>query len=201
MASSDLSEPAVHAGVDSSNATEDEVSTPSARTGSPASWEDTSLDPPADPRVQLMRAKREKHGRADPRPKGRFRDLVFKQTFSAFDRKNEAAANSPFYGFFTLSWLALALFMLKTAVENWKVHGNPLGTNDIMRLTFSRDGKQHPVVCCPFFTGAAHPLRSCLVSNMLALTHQSSFSWRLTEPCALLRPCPGCSKRPSCVAT
>ena len=55
---------------------------------------------------------------------------------------NEAAANSPFHGFFTLSWLALALFMLKTVVENWKVYGSPLGTNDIMKETFSRDGKR-----------------------------------------------------------
>ncbi|SPO07145.1 related to acyl-CoA cholesterol acyltransferase [Cephalotrichum gorgonifer] len=94
----------------------------------------TQPEPPApDPKVTV-------NGRRPAlRPRGKFRDLVFTRTYSAFDRKNEAAANSPFYGFFTLCWLTLALFILKTAVANWKTQGNPLGTNDIMRNMLSRD--------------------------------------------------------------
>ena len=139
-----LSDTSLHNQGYSSNDAQNGVSTPPVRSGSPA-WDD-NLSPPSDPRTKLKSSKRDKGGRAGMRPRGKFQDLVFKRTFSAFDRKNEAAANSPFYGFFTLCWLAVALFMLKTAVENWKVHGNPLGTNDIMRLTFSRDGKQYRTV-------------------------------------------------------
>ncbi|PKS07453.1 hypothetical protein jhhlp_006057 [Lomentospora prolificans] len=71
--------------------------------------------------------------------RGKFRDLVFTRNFSAFDPQNEAAANSPFYGFYTLFWLAVSLFILKTAAKNWRMYGNPLGTNEIMRSMFSRD--------------------------------------------------------------
>ncbi|KAF3760512.1 MBOAT-domain-containing protein [Cryphonectria parasitica EP155] len=71
--------------------------------------------------------------------KGRFRDYVFTQKFSTFDTRNEAAATSPFHGFFTLFWIAVAIFMLKIGAENWKKTGNPLGTNDIMKYMFQRD--------------------------------------------------------------
>lgn len=53
--------------------------------------------------------------------------------------RNEVAATSPFHGFFTLFWMALAIFMLKIGAENWKNTGSPLGTNDIMRNMFRRD--------------------------------------------------------------
>lgn len=53
--------------------------------------------------------------------------------------RNEAAATSPFHGFFTLFWLAVAIFMLKIGADNWKNTGSPLGTNDIMRNMFRRD--------------------------------------------------------------
>jgi len=72
---------------------------------------------------------------------GKFQDLVFTRTFSAFDSHNEAAANTPFRGFYTLFWLAVSLFMFKTALYNWSRYGNPLGTNDIMRSMFCRDGE------------------------------------------------------------
>jgi hypothetical protein len=75
---------------------------------------------------------------------GKFRDLVYTRTFSAFDRQNQDAVNSPFRGFYTLFWLSVALFMLKTAAENWRLYGNPLGTNDIMKSMFRRDGKPGP---------------------------------------------------------
>lgn len=108
-----------------------------------------------DPAAKHKGTKRSKNGKAGQRPRGRFRDLVFTRNFSAFDRMNEAAANSPFHGFFTLSWLALALFMLKTAVENWKVYGSPLGTNDIMKETLSRDGKQCFLAAVTFCSSAS----------------------------------------------
>jgi sterol O-acyltransferase len=73
------------------------------------------------------------------KPRGRFRDLVFTRKFSAFDRQNEDAANSPFHGFYTLFWLAVFLFIIRIAAENWKKSGNPLGTNEIMRSMFRRD--------------------------------------------------------------
>ncbi|KAJ4415268.1 Sterol O-acyltransferase 2 (Sterol-ester synthase 2) [Gnomoniopsis sp. IMI 355080] len=71
--------------------------------------------------------------------KGRFRDYVFTQKFSTFDMRNEVAATSPFHGFFTLFWLAVAIFMIKIGADNWKNTGSPLGTNDIMRNMFRRD--------------------------------------------------------------
>ena len=70
----------------------------------------------------------------------KFADLVFTSQFSAFDRHNPLASNSPFHGFYTLFWLAVALFVLKISVWNWQVYGNPLGTSDIMRTMFHRDG-------------------------------------------------------------
>lgn len=53
--------------------------------------------------------------------------------------RNEIAATSPFHGFFTLFWIAVAIFMLKIGAENWKKTGSPLGTNDIMKNMFRRD--------------------------------------------------------------
>ncbi|KLU83670.1 hypothetical protein MAPG_02722 [Magnaporthiopsis poae ATCC 64411] len=70
---------------------------------------------------------------------GKFRDLVFTRAYSTFDRNNEAAANSPFHGFFTLFWMAVFMAMVKMAVENWKTYGSPLGRNEIMSAMFRRD--------------------------------------------------------------
>ncbi|KAL8349890.1 hypothetical protein RB598_005302 [Gaeumannomyces tritici] len=63
----------------------------------------------------------------------------FTRTYSTFDRNNEATANSPFHGFFTLFWMAVFLAMVKMAVENWKAYGSPLGRNEIMSSMFRRD--------------------------------------------------------------
>ncbi|KAL1867733.1 Sterol O-acyltransferase 2 (Sterol-ester synthase 2) [Diaporthe australafricana] len=80
-----------------------------------------------------------KEPQSDVKRKGRFSDYVFTRKFSTFDRQNVAAANSPFHGFFTLFWIAVAFLLLKIGAENWKNTGNPLGTNDIMRHMFKRD--------------------------------------------------------------
>lgn len=69
----------------------------------------------------------------------KFRDYLFTQQFSAFDPHNLAAANSPFHGFYTLFWLAVALFMLKISVNNWMMYGTPFGSNEIMKIMFHRD--------------------------------------------------------------
>lgn len=69
----------------------------------------------------------------------RFRDFVFTRKFSAFDRQNADASGSPFYGFFTLFWLSVFLFMVKIAAENWRKTGNPLGTHEMMSIMFHRD--------------------------------------------------------------
>lgn len=83
---------------------------------------------------------------ADPKhatspQQGRFTDLVFTQQFSAFDRNNPESAQSPFHGFYNLFWLAVALFVFKISAENWRMYGNPLGANVIMKTMFSRDGR------------------------------------------------------------
>ncbi|OAQ65827.1 acyl-CoA/sterol acyltransferase [Pochonia chlamydosporia 170] len=71
--------------------------------------------------------------------KRKFRDHLFTHQFSAFDSHNSVAANSPFHGFYTLFWLAVALFVLKISVTNWRVYGTPLGSNEIMKTMFHRD--------------------------------------------------------------
>lgn len=73
--------------------------------------------------------------------KRKFRDHLFTHQFSAFDSHNSVAANSPFHGFYTLFWLAVALFVLKISVTNWRVYGTPLGSNEIMKTMFHRDGR------------------------------------------------------------
>jgi sterol O-acyltransferase len=73
------------------------------------------------------------------RTRAKFSDLVFTRKFSAFDRQNEDAANSPFHGFFTLFWMAMFIFVLKIGAENWRKWGNPLGTNEIIQGMVRRD--------------------------------------------------------------
>lgn len=73
------------------------------------------------------------------RRKGKFTDLVFTHSFSTFDRQNPSAANSPFHGFFTLFWMGVFLFAVKIGADNWRRHGNPLGTNEIMRGMLGRE--------------------------------------------------------------
>ncbi|KJK82348.1 hypothetical protein H634G_02542 [Metarhizium anisopliae BRIP 53293] len=80
-----------------------------------------------------------KHPDQAAKQKRKFRDHFFTHQFSAFDPHNSAAANSPFHGFYTLFWLAVALFVLKISVNNWRAHGTPLGSNEIMKTMFHRD--------------------------------------------------------------
>lgn len=82
-----------------------------------------------------------KHPEAAVKRKHKFRDHLFTHQFSAFDPHNLAAVNSPFHGFYTLFWLAVGLFVLKISVNNWRVYGTPLGSNEIMKTMFHRDGR------------------------------------------------------------
>ncbi|KAH6655507.1 MBOAT, membrane-bound O-acyltransferase family-domain-containing protein, partial [Truncatella angustata] len=69
----------------------------------------------------------------------KLRDMVFSRQFSAFDRQNQAAANSPFQGFYVLFWIAVAFLIIKMGADNWRKTGNVLGTNEIMKYMFRRD--------------------------------------------------------------
>lgn len=82
-----------------------------------------------------------KHPGEAVKRKHKFRDHLFTHQFSAFDPHNLAAANSPFHGFYTLFWLAVGLFVLKISVNNWRMYGTPLGSNEIMKTMFHRDGR------------------------------------------------------------
>ncbi|KAI1358374.1 MBOAT family protein [Xylaria arbuscula] len=70
---------------------------------------------------------------------GQFRELLFTRQFSTFDRQNQNAANSPFYGFYVLFWIAVVFWIIKMAADNWRKTGSPLGENEIMKTMFARD--------------------------------------------------------------
>jgi sterol O-acyltransferase len=69
----------------------------------------------------------------------RFQDLVFTRQFTTFDRQNPQASQSPFHGFFTLFWLAMALLLVKIAAQNWKNTGSVFGRAEILHLMVDRD--------------------------------------------------------------
>lgn len=92
----------------------------------------------------LKRTSRGDNRSSDMPPRRRLRDLVFTKQFSAFDSHNQASANSPFHGFYNLFWLAVAIFVFRISVINWYNHGTILGSSDIMKTMFCRDGKPCP---------------------------------------------------------
>ncbi|SPQ26568.1 a27aa480-68d2-4c5b-a202-877c230fcc6c [Thermothielavioides terrestris] len=98
----------------------------------------TCTTPDPDPDADPNRAKPSSSS-VPRRRKGKFADLVFTHNFSAFDRQNPRAADSPFHGFFTLFWMGVFLFVVRIAADNWRRHGSVLGTNEIMRVMFQRD--------------------------------------------------------------
>lgn len=83
---------------------------------------------------------RQKSGAANaPAERNAVRDLVFTRRFSTFDRQNPSNYESPFYGFFTLFWLCMALMLIQVAAKNWRAHGSIFGQNEIFNIMFSRD--------------------------------------------------------------
>ncbi|UNI15604.1 Sterol O-acyltransferase [Purpureocillium takamizusanense] len=69
----------------------------------------------------------------------KFGNLTYTQQLSVFDPHNVVATNSPFHGFYTLFWLSVALFVFKISANNWRQYGTPLGSQEILRIMFSRD--------------------------------------------------------------
>jgi sterol O-acyltransferase len=67
------------------------------------------------------------------------RDLVFTQQFTTFDRQNTSTAHSPFHGFFTLFWIAMALLFLRIAAGNYRTKGSVFGDAEILHLMIDRD--------------------------------------------------------------
>ncbi|KAF2274794.1 MBOAT-domain-containing protein [Westerdykella ornata] len=78
-------------------------------------------------------------GKGYGKGRSRFRDLVFTRQFTTFDRQNPRGAQSPFHGFFTLFWLAMALLLVKIAALNWKNQGSVFGRAEILHLMIDRD--------------------------------------------------------------
>lgn len=85
---------------------------------------------------------------ARPKQNRKFKDFVFSRQVSTFDAQSEAAANSPFHGFYNLFWLSIALMICKISASNWRTYGNLLGPSDILKTMFHKDG-----VCIPDKTG------------------------------------------------
>ena len=73
------------------------------------------------------------------KPRTRFRDLVFTRQFTTFDRQNPSASDSPFFGFFTLFWIAMVLIFFQVAMHNYRDYGSILGTNQMMKMMFSHE--------------------------------------------------------------
>ncbi|PMD25227.1 MBOAT family protein [Hyaloscypha hepaticicola] len=89
--------------------------------------------------ILMSGIERERDPASAKKRRSKFSDLVFTRQFTTFDRQNIDSGNSPFHGFFTLFWLGTAIYMIKLAAENWRQHGNVLGSNEIMGLMFHRD--------------------------------------------------------------
>jgi sterol O-acyltransferase len=83
----------------------------------------------------IEREKRE----AKDKSRTRLRDLVFTRQFTTFDRQNPASSESPFFGFFTLFWLSMVIIFVQVSMHNWRTYGSILGSNQVMKLMFSRD--------------------------------------------------------------
>lgn len=75
------------------------------------------------------------NGKSRHRP----RDLVFTRQFTTFDRQNPSATQSPFHGFFTLFWIAMALLLTRIAAWNYKTKGSVFGDAEIFHLMGDRD--------------------------------------------------------------
>lgn len=72
------------------------------------------------------------------KPRAGFRELVFTRQFTTFDRQNPRSSQTPFYGFFTLFWLAIALLLLRVGAQNYRIHGSVLGRAELIHMMFDR---------------------------------------------------------------
>jgi sterol O-acyltransferase len=78
-------------------------------------------------------------GSSSGKSRSRIRDYVFTRQFTTFDRQNPRASQSPFHGFFTLFWLAMALLLIRIAAQNYRDQGSVFGTAEIVHLMVDRD--------------------------------------------------------------
>ena len=95
-----------------------------------------------DPEIKDILRKgieRQKEDAGSKKPRVRFRDMVFTKQFTTFDRQNPSTSKSPFFGFFTLFWIAMVLLFVRVSMHNYRDYGNILGTNQIMKMMFSHD--------------------------------------------------------------
>jgi sterol O-acyltransferase len=60
--------------------------------------------------------------------------LIFKPQYSTLDRSNPISAASPFIGFYTLFWLGLGLFTIRTFLVSYRITGRLFGHNIISIL-------------------------------------------------------------------
>lgn len=86
-------------------------------------------------RSGLQREAEKSTGKSKHKP----RDLVFTKQFTTFDRQNASAAHSPFHGFFTLFWIAMALLLARIAASNYRTKGSVFGDAEILHLMIDRD--------------------------------------------------------------
>ena len=95
-----------------------------------------------DPEIKDILRKgieREEIEASGKKPRMRFRDLLFTRQFTRFDRHNPSASDSPFFGFFTLFWIAMVLLFFQVSMHNYRDYGSILGRNQIMKMMFSHD--------------------------------------------------------------
>lgn len=88
---------------------------------------------------ELLRQGMEKQRKTAPVQRTSVRDLVFTRRFTTFDRQNAKSHESPFFGFFTLFWIAMALLLLRVAAQNYRTYGSVVGTNEIVKMMLSKD--------------------------------------------------------------
>jgi sterol O-acyltransferase len=89
--------------------------------------------------LEILRRGAQRELEGGKKRRSRFSDLVFTRQFTAFDRQNPLAYDSPFHGFFTLFWMGTFLMLLKVAASNWKQYGSIFGRNEIVEMMISRD--------------------------------------------------------------
>jgi sterol O-acyltransferase len=53
--------------------------------------------------------------------------LIFKPQYSTLDRSNPISAASPFIGFYTLFWLGLTIFTIRTSLISYRTTGRLFG--------------------------------------------------------------------------
>ncbi|KAK4654269.1 Sterol O-acyltransferase 2 (Sterol-ester synthase 2) [Podospora pseudocomata] len=66
-----------------------------------------------------------------------FTTPIFTPSLTTFDRHNPLATSSPFFGFYTLFWMSVFLFVVKIGADNWREYGNVLGTHEILSTMFA----------------------------------------------------------------